>query len=73
MDSEMNSRMDNVTSSVAVVRRFTLDRMAAGVLWHVQRKVLFGVVVTVVAVSSRAVDSGTAVNDGIGRCCRCLR
>lgn len=76
MDSAMNSRMDNVTSSVAVKRRFTLDRMAAGVLWHVQRKALcalFGGAATVVALSSGAVDSGTTVSDGIGRCCQSLR
>jgi len=77
MASVMNSRTDNVTSSVAVTCRFAPNRMAASVLWHVQRKVLcarFGVAATVVALSSGtdADDSGTTanVNDGNGRWCR---
>jgi len=80
MDSVMNSRTDNVTSSVAITRRFAPNRMATVVLWHVQRKVLcvrFGAAATVVALSSGsdAVDSGTTanVNDGIWRGCRSLR
>lgn len=76
MDNVMNNRIDNVTSSVAVTCLFSANRMATGVLWHVQRKVLcvrFGVAATVVALSSD--DSGTTanVNDGIGRCCRRVR
>lgn len=76
MDNAINSRTDNVTSSVAATCRFTPNRMATGVLWHVQCKVLcarFGVATTVVALSSD--DSGTTanVNDGIGRCCRSVR
>jgi len=77
MDSAMNSRTDNVTSSEAVTRRFTPDCMATDVLWHVQHKIpcaRFGTAVTIVALSSGADadDSGTAANvsDGIGRCCR---
>lgn len=76
MDNVMNSRTDNVTSLVALACLFSPNRMATGVLWHVQRKVLgagFGVAATVVALSSD--DSGTTanVNDGIGRCCRSVR